>query len=242
MVARVTRARGAGFARAVAARLRSFAHDGQIARDSVLRSIIASAASSAPGGKLRLLTPRRNDPLGTSPRSQIPRTSTRRQAIHGLRVGERAQGFRLRCGDVSPRVMRRAARATHLLIAGAPSGALQADRQGGRTASRGPAIRRSTRATAGELVTDRLGRDARRDLRQDGIVTYDEATAKMVAIARQNGGVVTAAEIEADPDLAAEPAIVSAAGHALAGSTNVLASPSDEGWFPYAELRFTELR
>ena len=63
-----------------------------------------------------------------------------------------------------------------------------------------------------------------------------------VAIARQNGGIVTAADIEADPDLAAEPEIVSAAAHALAGSTNVFASPSDQGWFPYAELRFTDLR
>jgi hypothetical protein len=83
------------------------------------------------------------------------------------------------------------------------------------------------------------GRDS---LRQDGLVTYDEATARLVAIARRNGGVVTAADVEADPDLAAEANIVSAAGHALAGSTNIFASPGDEGWFPYAELRFTELR
>jgi len=73
-------------------------------------------------------------------------------------------------------------------------------------------------------------------------VTYDEAKARLVAIARQRGGVVTAADVEADPDLAAEQEIVSAAGHALAGSTNVFASPNGQGWFPYAELRFTELR
>jgi hypothetical protein len=73
-------------------------------------------------------------------------------------------------------------------------------------------------------------------------VNYDEATARLLAIAKRNGGVLTAADVEADPDLAADANTVSAAGHALAGSTNVFASPSDEGWFPYAELRFTELR
>ena len=73
-------------------------------------------------------------------------------------------------------------------------------------------------------------------------MTYDETKARLVAIARQNGGVVTASDVESDPDLAADKEITSAAGHALAGSTNVFASPSDAGWFPYAELRFSELR
>ena len=71
---------------------------------------------------------------------------------------------------------------------------------------------------------------------------YDEAKARMVAIARLNGGIVTAADVVADPDLAADHEITSAAAHALAGSTNVFASPSETGWFPYAELHFTELR
>jgi hypothetical protein len=78
-------------------------------------------------------------------------------------------------------------------------------------------------------------------VRQDGLVTYDEATARVVAIAKQNGGVVTARDVEGDSDLAADQPTASAAGHALAGSTNVLASANDDGWFPYAELRFTEL-
>jgi predicted NUDIX family NTP pyrophosphohydrolase len=81
-----------------------------------------------------------------------------------------------------------------------------------------------------------------RPVRQDGLVTYDEAKTRLVEIARQKGGVVTAADVEADPDLAAQREIVSAAAHALAGSTNVFASASETGWFPYAELRFTELR
>ncbi len=79
-------------------------------------------------------------------------------------------------------------------------------------------------------------------MRQDGSVSFDEAKTQLIAIARQNGGIVTAADVEADPDLAADREIVSAAGHALAGSTNVFASLSDEGWFPYAEMRFSDLR
>jgi hypothetical protein len=78
-------------------------------------------------------------------------------------------------------------------------------------------------------------------VRHDGVVTYDEAVERLVAIARQKGGVVTARDVEDDDELAAHQDLVSAAGHALAGSTNVLASASDAGWFPYAELRFTEL-
>jgi predicted NUDIX family NTP pyrophosphohydrolase len=73
-------------------------------------------------------------------------------------------------------------------------------------------------------------------------VTYDEAKARLIAIARQRGGIVTAADVEADPDLATDREIVSAAGHALAGSTNVFASLSEKGWFPYAEMRFSDLR
>jgi hypothetical protein len=72
-------------------------------------------------------------------------------------------------------------------------------------------------------------------------MTYDDAVERLVAIAREHGGLVTVADVEGDPDLAAHQDIASAAGHALAGSTNVFSSPSDSGWFPYAELRFSEL-
>jgi hypothetical protein len=78
-------------------------------------------------------------------------------------------------------------------------------------------------------------------VRHHGLVTYDDVVERLVAIARQKGGVVTARDVEDDDDLAAHQDLVSAAGHALAGSTNVLATSSDTGWFPYAELRFTEL-
>jgi hypothetical protein len=73
-------------------------------------------------------------------------------------------------------------------------------------------------------------------------MTYDEAMERLIELARKNGGVVTARDVEGDPELAADQGIASAAGHALAGSTNVFGSPSDAGWFPYAELRFSELR
>jgi hypothetical protein len=66
-------------------------------------------------------------------------------------------------------------------------------------------------------------------------MTFDHATARLLAIARNNDGFLSAEQVENDPEL-------SAAAHALAGSTNVFGRPQDEtGWFPYAELRFSEL-
>jgi predicted NUDIX family NTP pyrophosphohydrolase len=73
-------------------------------------------------------------------------------------------------------------------------------------------------------------------------VTFEAATERLIALARTNGGVVTAAAVEADPELAAAHETVSAAAHALAGSTNVFASSGDSSWFPYEEIRFTDLR
>lgn len=73
-------------------------------------------------------------------------------------------------------------------------------------------------------------------------MTFDDAKARLITLARSNGGVLSAAVVETDPQLDAEPAIVSAAAHALAGSTNVFATPNTDGWFPYAEIRFSDLR
>jgi hypothetical protein len=73
-------------------------------------------------------------------------------------------------------------------------------------------------------------------------MTFDDATNRMIALARSNGGVLTAAQAEADGELAADPSTVSAAAHALAGSTNVFGTGRDlNGWFPYSEIRFTDL-
>jgi hypothetical protein len=73
-------------------------------------------------------------------------------------------------------------------------------------------------------------------------MTFDETTARLVALARANGGYLTAAQVEADEVLAADRATTSAAAHALAGSTNVFGTSRNDGWFPYAELHFSELR
>lgn len=72
-------------------------------------------------------------------------------------------------------------------------------------------------------------------------MTYEDAVGKLTALARKNDGVIVAAQVEADEELSADPPTVSAAAHALASSTNVFASPRDDGWFPYAEIKFTLL-
>ena len=73
-------------------------------------------------------------------------------------------------------------------------------------------------------------------------MTFDEATTRLLELARSGNGILTAQQVESDSDLAGERLIVSAAAHALAGSTNVFATSSGSGWFPYEELRFTDLR
>jgi hypothetical protein len=76
-------------------------------------------------------------------------------------------------------------------------------------------------------------------------MTFDEACARLRALARLNGGVLTAATVEADPELAAEQSLVCAAARSLAAATNVFADDAgddDRGWFPYTAVRFTDLR
>jgi hypothetical protein len=73
-------------------------------------------------------------------------------------------------------------------------------------------------------------------------MTFEEATSRLVQLARADQGVVTADAVEQDSEMAREKLIVSAAAHALAGSTNVFATSGAPGWFPYQELRFTDLR
>jgi hypothetical protein len=75
-------------------------------------------------------------------------------------------------------------------------------------------------------------------------VTYEQATARLVALARSSGGTVSAAQVEADDQLAAERELVSAAARALAGGTNVFSAQDDDGreWFPYSSLTFSGLQ
>ena len=74
-------------------------------------------------------------------------------------------------------------------------------------------------------------------------MTFEEATARLVALARKNEGTVTATEVEADPDLGTDRDLVSAAARALAGGTNVFSAEDDDAreWFPYSTLTFSEL-
>jgi hypothetical protein len=73
-------------------------------------------------------------------------------------------------------------------------------------------------------------------------MTFDEATTRLLELARRREGIITAEAVEDDSELADQKLIVSAAAHALAGSTNVFATSGGSGWFPYQELRFTDLR
>ncbi len=73
-------------------------------------------------------------------------------------------------------------------------------------------------------------------------MTYEQAHDALLALARQNGGLIAAERVEADEALASDSSTVSAAARALAGSTNVFAVPrEDGGWFPYSEIRITVL-
>jgi hypothetical protein len=74
-------------------------------------------------------------------------------------------------------------------------------------------------------------------------VNYDQAVNRLIQLARGKGGVLSAAEVEGDEELAMHKDLVSAAARALAGSTNVFSSDEPDGrtWFPYSSLLFSEL-
>jgi hypothetical protein len=75
-------------------------------------------------------------------------------------------------------------------------------------------------------------------------VTFEHAATRLIQLAQANRGTVTAAQVEADDELAAEQALVSAAARALAGGTNALSTMDDEdgrAWFPYSALTFSNL-
>jgi hypothetical protein len=75
-------------------------------------------------------------------------------------------------------------------------------------------------------------------------VTFDEATARLLLLARQNGGTVTAAQVEADERLSRDRDLTSAAARALEGSTNIFSfEQADDvrSWFPFAGLIIGQL-
>jgi hypothetical protein len=75
-------------------------------------------------------------------------------------------------------------------------------------------------------------------------MTFDQATTRLIALARANGGTVTARQVEADEELSSDRDLVCAAARALAGGTNVFAVDTEDNgheWFPYSALTFSEL-
>jgi hypothetical protein len=74
-------------------------------------------------------------------------------------------------------------------------------------------------------------------------LTYEDAVRRLVELAKENGGTVTAAQVEADPELSANEEMASAAARALGGSTNVFSSSDPDGrtWFPFSSLLFSEI-
>ena len=74
-------------------------------------------------------------------------------------------------------------------------------------------------------------------------MTYEQVVNRLIQLARSNGGVVTATQVEADDELNDERDLASAAARALAGGTNVFSSDEADGrtWFPYSSLLFSEL-
>ena len=74
-------------------------------------------------------------------------------------------------------------------------------------------------------------------------MTFDQVTTRLVTLARENDGTVTAAQVERDDELSTDRDLVSAAARALAGGTNVFAVEEDDDreWFPYSALTFSAL-
>ena len=73
-------------------------------------------------------------------------------------------------------------------------------------------------------------------------LTFEATVSRIERLAAERGGTVSAEDVEHDEPLARNRSVTSAAGHMLAGGTNVASRPADEAgeWFPYAELTFRE--
>jgi hypothetical protein len=74
-------------------------------------------------------------------------------------------------------------------------------------------------------------------------VTFEEVTARLLLLAQQSGGRVTAAQVEHDDRLSSDQSLTSAAALALAGSTNVFSfdETDDREWFPFSGLIVNQL-
>lgn len=69
-------------------------------------------------------------------------------------------------------------------------------------------------------------------------LTYDAVTARLLSLAHQNGGKLTAAMVERDERLSRDQTLTSAAARALEGSTNIFSfdEPDEREWFPFSGL------
>ena len=79
----------------------------------------------------------------------------------------------------------------------------------------------------------------------DQPVSFEEVTARLLSLARQSGGTVTAAQVEDDERLSRDENLTSAAARALASSTNIFSfdEPDDgRNWFPFSGLTVGNLR
>ena len=74
--------------------------------------------------------------------------------------------------------------------------------------------------------------------------TFDELTTRLLTLAQESGGTVTAAQVESDERLASDQLLTSAAARALAGSTNVFSFEEEDGreWFPFSGLTVGQVR
>lgn len=61
-------------------------------------------------------------------------------------------------------------------------------------------------------------------------VTFEQTVVRIVDLAAAQGGTVTRPQIESDSSLDDDRTLTSAAGHSLAGGTNVAATSSHGGW------------
>jgi hypothetical protein len=66
----------------------------------------------------------------------------------------------------------------------------------------------------------------------------EDATRRLLELLDAKGGSLSAADVEADPELAEDQATVSAAAHALATESDIYPSEEtgDRKWFPFSFL------
>ncbi len=72
-------------------------------------------------------------------------------------------------------------------------------------------------------------------------MTVEQATRRLLELARAEGGYLAAAMVESDSSMSANQDVVSAAAHQLASDPAVIVGEKTDGraWFPYSFMRFS---